>query len=482
MSLEQQALRKLDKATTMYGNTMKKITVIGCGYVGLVTAACLSEVGHNVTNLDIDEKKIQALLQGVIPIYEEGLEELVKRNRVSGRLSFTTSYTEALKDSQLVIIAVDTPPLEDGSCDLKNLKKVAHTLGEMMEHDLGVVIKSTVPVGSAALVSSIISACLERRSQNLWFEVISNPEFLREGNAISDFMHPDRVIIGLTSERAEELMRTLYQPFITKLIFMDTASSELTKYAANTMLALRITFMNNLSSLCEKTGADIESIKRGIGTDPRIGPAFLNAGIGYGGSCFPKDVKALEQMMKQKDLPCELISAIDITNERQKKSLGEKILRYFSETGGASKKTVCVLGLAFKPDTDDMREAPSLQLINLLLEAGVSIQAFDPIAMDSARKLFSSSAAITFCTNEEEAIRGSDAIALVTEWKQFTKIDFTKVLPIMRGNAFFDGRNLFDPEKMKFLGFSYVSIGRPSFSSKEPIKTTCCTSHTMVPA
>lgn len=461
-----------------YGKYMKKITVIGCGYVGLVTAACLAEAGHTLFSLDIDEKKIQDLLQGIVPIYEPGLDDLIKKNVASGRLSFTTSYQDALRESQLAIIAVDTPPQKDGSCDLKNLKKVACTLGEVISHDMGIIIKSTVPVGTAALVSSIISASLKKRGLSLWFEVISNPEFLREGNAISDFTHPDRVIIGLTSERAEELMRTLYQPFDTKLLFMDTASSELTKYAANTMLALRISFMNSLSHLCEATGANIESIKQGIGSDPRIGPFFLNAGIGYGGSCFPKDVKALEHMMKSRNLPCEIVSAIDSTNEKQKKLLGEKILNLFSEQDGAAGKTVCVLGLAFKPHTDDMREAPSIQLINTLVASGVAVQAYDPVAQNQARKLLSSPL-ITFCESAEEAYSNCDAIALVTEWEEFRHIDFKKALSKMKGNAFFDGRNQFDPERMKFLGFSYISIGRDPLFSDPKQYSDCIPQHKM---
>jgi UDPglucose 6-dehydrogenase len=453
---------KSAKETTIFGKElkMKKIVVIGCGYVGLVTAACLAEVGHIVTCLDVDEAKIAALKNGKIPIYEPGLDEMVIKNIHLSRLHFTTSYQEAISDAPLVMIAVDTPPRKDGSCDTRNLERAAQMVGQKMTNDLGIVIKSTVPVGTSYAVTSIISSTLEKRGVNFWFEVISNPEFLREGLAIVDFMKPDRVIIGLRSERAEELMRTLYQPFghPEKLIFMDVASSELTKYAANSMLALRISFMNSLTLLCEQTGADIEAIKKGIGSDKRIGSSFLNAGLGYGGSCFPKDVKALEQMLLERALPSDIITAIDSTNERQKHALSDKIFSFFG--GSLERKTIAILGLAFKPDTDDMREAPSLVLINDLLEQGATLRVYDPVAMENTKKILPPSSQLIFCENEESAISGADAIALVTEWSRFRNLDYKSLLRTMKGNAFFDGRNQFSPERMAALGFSYISIGR----------------------
>lgn len=453
---------------------MKKITVIGCGYVGLVTATCLAEVGHTVFCLDIDEKKIAALRQGTIPIYEPGLHELVLKNVHQGRLHFTSVYADALHDAQLVMIAVDTPPQKDGSCNTRNLERVAQTIGETVEHDIAIVIKSTVPVGTASHISTLIANSLEKRHLKIWFEVISNPEFLREGHAIEDFMHPDRIIIGLSSERAEEMMRTLYQPFGHKpsqLFFMDTASSELTKYASNSMLALRISFMNSLARLCDATGADIELIKRGMGSDTRIGPAFLNAGLGYGGSCFPKDVKALEFMMRQYSLSSDIITAVDATNEQQKGLLGDKIYAFFEPQGGLHGKTIAILGLSFKPDTDDMREAPSLVLINQLLAQGALIRVFDPVAMKNTKMILGEISQVTFCESEEEACADAHAIALVTEWAQFKKLDYRKILSKMQANAFFDGRNQFSPEDMQAQGFSYICIGR------KPLYTRQETSH-----
>jgi UDPglucose 6-dehydrogenase len=452
------------------GFQMRKIVVIGCGYVGLVTAACLAEVGHTVFCLDVDEKKVAALRRGKVPIYEPGLDELVVKNTALSRLFFTSSYEEALQDALLVMIAVDTPPLKDGSCDTRNLKRAAQMIGETMTNDLAIVTKSTVPVGSAQLISSIIASSLQKREVNFWFEVISNPEFLREGHAIADFMHPDRVIIGLESERAEEIMRTLYQPFQhtpQTLLFMDVASSELTKYAANSMLALRISFMNSLTSLCEKAGADIESIKRGIGSDSRIGPAFLNAGCGYGGSCFPKDVKALEQMMRSFGVPSDIITAVDTQNEQQKRMLGLKILSFFENQGGIYDKTIAILGLAFKPDTDDMREAPSLVLIDELLKRGASLRLYDPVAMENTKKILPSSSRILFCESEEEALTGAHAVALVTEWQQFKTLDYKNLIQKMKGNAFFDGRNQFSPEEMGGFGFTYISVGRKPFQAEK---------------
>lgn len=444
---------------------MERISVVGIGYVGLVSATCLAEVGYEVVCLDIDQKKIEGLKAGVVPIFEPSLESMVARNADEKRLIFTTDYTTAIAGCKIAVLAVDTPTGSDGQCDLRNIERAALSLAEAMTGDLVVVIKSTVPVGTSAHVGSIIRTVLEQRGVPFNVEMVSNPEFLREGAAVQDFMHPDRVIIGVNSERGEEVMRDLYRPFChppEKFIFMDTQSSEMTKYASNTMLACRISFMNWLSRLCEATGADIGSVKIGIGSDTRIGPSFLRAGIGFGGSCFPKDIRALQGMARNMGIPCDFIHAIDAVNEEQKLVLGKKIITYFQSQGGIKGKVIGVFGLAFKPETDDMREAPSLVLIHQLLNAGATVRLFDPVAMDNAKKLLPSSPSIIWCANEIEAAAGADAIALATEWARFKSLDFKRVLQTMRGNAFFDGRNLFSPDEMARSGFQYISIGRPS--------------------
>ena len=444
---------------------MERIAVVGVGYVGLVSAACLADVGHHVACLDIDKKKIELLKQGTVPIFEPGLESMVHRGIDEGRLTFTTEYAEALSSATIAFLAVDTPPDADGRCDIRNLQKASCSIADAMIGDLLVVIKSTVPVGTCRLVEGIIRDRLRERGVSAEIEVVSNPEFLREGAAVQDFMHPDRVVIGVSSERAEERMRGVYQSFHherEKFIVMDTASSELTKYASNTMLACRISYMNWLSRLCEATGADIGSVKMGMGSDSRIGSAFLFAGIGFGGSCFPKDIRALRWMAQEKGLPCALVEAIDETNEEQKRVLGTRIVEFFSQKKRLRESIVAVLGLSFKPETDDMREAPSLVLIRQLVDAGITVRLFDPVAMDNAKKLLPSSSAIHWCDTEWEAVTGADAVALATEWSRFRAMDLKRMRSLMRGNAYFDGRNLFFPEEMAQGGFEYYSIGRQS--------------------
>ncbi len=449
---------------------MNRIAVVGIGYVGLVSATCCAEVGYTVICLDIDQKKIDGLKNGVVPIFEPGLETMVQKNTAEGRLDFTCDYEKAIAGTPVAILAVDTPTGSDGRCDLRNIERAAVSLAEAITGDIVVVIKSTVPVGTSAHIGSIIRKQLALRGANFSVEMVSNPEFLREGAAIHDFMHPDRVVIGVWGERAEEVMRDLYRPFRhppEKFVVMDAPSSEMTKYAANTMLACRISYMNWLSRLCEETGADIGSVRAGIGSDTRIGHSFLRAGIGFGGSCFPKDIRALQGMAKEKGLPCELIEAIDRTNEEQKRVLGAKIIAYFEERGGIQGKTIALFGLAFKPDTDDMREAPSLVLIQQLIDAGASVRLFDPVAMDNARKVILPSPQISWCENEWQAAQDADAVALATEWYRFTTLDFKRLRTVMRGNAFFDGRNLFSPDEMGRLGFDYLSIGRPPVHAYE---------------
>ena len=445
---------------------MEHITVVGVGYVGLVSAACLAEAGHHVICLDIDERKIEQLKRGKTPIFEPGLEPMVKRGLAEGRLTFTTEYAEALSSATTAFLAVDTPPDAEGRCDVKNLRQASLSIAEAISNDLLVVVKSTVPVGTCRQVEATIRNRLRERGLDVCVEVVSNPEFLREGAAVHDFMQPDRVVIGVSSERSEERMREVYQPFRhdrEKIIVMDLESSELTKYASNAMLACRISFMNWLSRLCETTGADIDSVRAGMGSDSRIGSAFLQAGIGFGGSCFPKDIRALRWMAEEQGLPAALIEAIDTTNEEQKLVLGAKILRFLSERSGA---TVAVLGLSFKPGTDDMRCSPALILIQQLLDAGFFVRLFDPAAMENAKRLLPSSSAIRWCSSEWEAVTGADAIALATEWPLFKAMDLKRVRSLMRGNGYFDGRNQFSPEEMAALGFEYASIGRQTAADK----------------
>lgn len=438
------------------------ILVIGTGYVGLVTGTCLAEMGHHVTCLDIDEQKIEKLLNGIIPIYEPGLEEMVKRNSKADRLYFTTDYETALQEAEVCFITVDTPVSPTGHANLDFVKAVAKSIGLYINSYKVIVNKSTVPVGTAHLVKEIIQAEIEAKKQNILFDVVSNPEFLKEGNAVNDCMKPDRIIIGTDSPKAAAIMKKLYSPFMLnheKFMLMNIASAELTKYAANAMLGLRISFMNEMANICERTGADINEIRKGIGSDKRIGSDFLYAGAGFGGSCLPKDIRSLVKQAEELNSSSAILQAIEEVNSNQKKVLGEKISRYFSLCDGLKNKTIAILGLSFKPDTDDMREAPSLTLINQLLEEGATVRLYDPVAMDNAKKIIPDNENIVWCENELEAAFGAHAIALVTEWKQFRFLDFEAILHNMEGCAFFDGRNQYIPLEMYQKGFDYFSIG-----------------------
>ncbi len=445
-----------------------KLLVVGTGYVGLVTGSCFAEMGHSVTCLDIDQEKIALLKQGGIPIFEPGLEEIVKRNAEAGRLKFTTDFAEGIKTALVCFLAVSTPASENGSANLTYLKQAAEKIAEHMTDYTIIVNKSTVPVGTADLVHEWIEAVLKRRQVNIEFDVVSNPEFLKEGEAVSDFMKPDRIVIGTKNPRVAVLMQELYAPFnlsFDRVLIMDPLSAEMTKYAANAMLASRISFMNEIAHLCEKVGADISKVRKGIGSDLRIGPAFLYAGAGYGGSCFPKDIKALQATAREWGCPTPVLDAIEEVNGKQKELVPQKIHDYYK--GDLASKTIAVWGLAFKPGTDDMREAPSLILIRSLLQQGAHVRLFDPVAMQKAKQLLRPSPQITWCKDEFEAASGADAIALMTEWKQFRFVDFKRILPTMKGNAFFDGRNQYTPSEMAVRGFDYFCIGRPPALAKE---------------
>jgi UDPglucose 6-dehydrogenase len=431
-----------------------KIAVIGSGYVGLVAAACLSEMGNTVICADNDGKKIEGLRQGVMPIYEPGLDTLVERNVKEGRLCFTDSTREAVLKSRIVFIAVGTPPDEDGSADLQHVLAVAAEVGRTMDGPRIVVNKSTVPVGTAERVrDEILKHTVHPVS------VVSNPEFLKEGDAIDDFMKPDRVVIGTDSPETAEVMRELYRPFVrtnNPIIVMSNRSAELTKYVANSLLATKISFINEIANLCDIVGADVHDIRRGIGSDSRIGPHFIFPGVGYGGSCFPKDVKALRFTAAESGYPLRILDAVTEVNEQQKKVLGRKIVREFGQD--LSGRVFAVWGLSFKPNTDDMRDAPSLVLIDDLLSMGASVRAYDPEAMDYARRLLGDR--ITFCSTSYDALRGADALVLVTEWTEFREPDFDRMVELLRGKVIFDGRNIWNPGKLKDMGFSYHCIGR----------------------
>ncbi|HEU4460738.1 MAG TPA: UDP-glucose/GDP-mannose dehydrogenase family protein [Methylibium sp.] len=438
-----------------------KITVIGTGYVGLVTGACLAEMGNHVVCLDVDAKKIETLNAGGMPIYEPGLDDIVERNAKAGRLAFTTDVDRAVAHGTLQFIAVGTPPDEDGSADLQYVLAAARAIGERMTDYKVVIDKSTVPVGTAAQVEKVVAEALARRGVKLDFAVVSNPEFLKEGAAVNDFMRPDRVVIGADDERAILLMRALYAPYVRnrdRVLLMDIKSAELAKYAANAMLATRISFMNELARVAEALGADIEQVRLGIGSDPRIGTQFLYAGIGYGGACFPKDVKALVKSAGEVGQEPLLLKAVEAVNQRQKKLLGEKILaRYGGDLKG---KRFAVWGLAFKPGTDDMREAPSLVLIDTLTAAGARVCAYDPVAIDEAKRQRPDHPALEYATNATAALEGADALIVVTEWKEFRSPDFDAIRTRLREPLVFDGRNVFDPALMKTLGIEYHGIGR----------------------
>lgn len=436
------------------------IAIVGTGYVGLVTGACFADTGVNVTCVDVDEKKVEALKQGRVPIYEPGLDELVAKNYKAGRLKFTTSLEEVLNGQDVVFCAVGTPPDEDGSADLKYVLQVARTIGQHLNKYLVVVTKSTVPVGTASKIRNAINEELAKRGADVEFDVASNPEFLKEGSAIKDFMSPDRVVIGVDSDRAKAILTRLYKPFMVvnfRVIFMDIPSAEMTKYAANSMLATRISFMNDIANLCELVGADVNMVRAGIGSDNRIGRKFLYAGCGYGGSCFPKDVKALVKTASDCGYPMEVLQAVESVNERQKSILFRKLQRVFGDEPLAG-KTITLWGLAFKPETDDMREAPALVMIDLLKKAGCKVRAYDPIAMDECKRRVGD--AVTYCDNMYDALDGTEALLLLTEWKQFRLPDWNEVKRRMKRHLVFDGRNIFDAAEMTGYGFEYHCIGR----------------------
>lgn len=438
-----------------------QVTIFGTGYVGLVTGTCLADSGHHICCVDIDRSKIDRLIAGEIPIYEPGLAPLVASNLQSGRLQFSCDASAAVELSQIIFIAVGTPPDQDGSADLSYVLAVARSIAEAMDEDKIVVTKSTVPVGTADRVLAEMNQVLNRRGVSWSAEVVSNPEFLKEGNAVADFMKPDRIVIGTLSEFAREQMSRLYSPFNRmrdKLVFMDTRSSELTKYAANAMLATKISFMNEMASLAERLGADIEQVRQGIGADPRIGYHFIYPGCGYGGSCFPKDVQAMTRMAEQVGYPAELLTAVEAVNKRQKQSLFERIDTHFD--GQLKGKTFALWGLAFKPNTDDMREAPSRVLMEQLWQAGAQVQGYDPEAMDEVVRIYGAQDQLKLCSSQELAVEGADALVICTEWKSFWNPDFDHLKQQLSTPVIFDGRNLYDPETLKKLGFSYYGIGR----------------------
>lgn len=436
------------------------IAIVGTGYVGLVTGACFADTGVNVTCVDVDEKKIAELKQGKMPIYEPGLDELVTKNYAAGRLHFTTSLEAVLNEQDIIFSAVGTPPDEDGSADLKYVLQVARTIGRNLNKYVVVVTKSTVPVGTAVKIRDVINEEIDKRGVQIDFDVASNPEFLKEGSAIKDFMSPDRVVVGVDSERAKRLLTRLYKPFLLvnfRVIFMDIPSAEMTKYAANSMLATRISFMNDIANLCEKVGADVNMVRDGIGSDARIGRRFLYAGCGYGGSCFPKDVKALVKTADDNGYSMEVLKAVERVNERQKALLFTKLQKAFGNIS-LNGHTVTLWGLAFKPETDDMRESTALVMIRLLSEAGCKIRVYDPIAMDECKRRVGD--AVTYCRDMYDAVDGSEALLLLTEWKQFRLPDWQKVKDRMKRPLLIDGRNIFDAQEMKELGFDYHCIGR----------------------
>ena len=436
-----------------------KIAIVGTGYVGLVSGACFAEMGLDITCVDIDRKKIDALNNGVIPIYEPGLEALVQRNVRAGRLHFTTDLTECLDHVEVVFSAVGTPPDEDGSADLKYVLEVARTFGRHIKKYTVLVTKRTVPVGTARKVKAVIEEELAKRGGKVTFDVASNPEFLKEGAAIKDFMSPDRVVVGVESERARKLMAKLYRPFLInnfRVLFMDIPSAEMTKYAANAMLATRISFMNDIANLCDRVGADVEMVRKGIGSDARIGNKFLYPGCGYGGSCFPKDVKALAHTGRENGYTMQVIEAVERVNEQQKSVVFEKLQTAVGDLRG---KLITIWGLAFKPETDDMREAPATVVIDRLLDAGAEVCVYDPVAMPECRRRMNGRP-IRYAKTMYEAAEGADAVALITEWKEFRMPDWLHLHKAMRGDAIVDGRNIFDKPEVTAAGFRYFGIGK----------------------
>ena len=436
-----------------------KIAIVGTGYVGLVTGTCFAEIGVDVTCVDTNSEKIETLKKGIIPIYEPGLEEMVLRNTKSKRLRFTTSLESCLNDVEVIFSAVGTPPDEDGSADLRYVLAVAHTIGRNMNKYKQVVTKSTVPVGTAQKVRNAIQEELDRRGVNIEFDVASNPEFLKEGNAISDFMSPDRVVVGVESERAKKLMSKLYKPFLLnnfRVIFMDIPSAEMTKYAANSMLATRISFMNDIANLCELVGADVNMVRSGIGSDTRIGRKFLYPGIGYGGSCFPKDVKALIKTAEQNGYDMRVLRAVEEVNETQKSALFDKLQKLFGND--LQNKTIAIWGLAFKPETDDMREAPVLVLIDKLQQAGCNIRAYDPAAMEECKRRIGDT--IYYARDMYDAVLDADVLMLVTEWKEFRLPSWAVIKKTMAQQIVLDGRNIYEKKEMEEQGFIYHCIGK----------------------
>ena len=432
-----------------------KIAVVGTGYVGLVSGTCFAESGNDVTCVDIDAKKVEKMKNGYVPIYEPGLEALFVRNTKQGRLHFTTDLAEGIKDAQIIFLALPTPPGADGSADLSFVLKVAKDLSSIIKEYKVIVDKSTVPVGTAEKVEAVLSENLDHQL----FDVVSNPEFLREGVAVEDFMKPDRVVIGTSSDKAKKLMTQLYEPFVRQgnpIIFMDERSAEMTKYAANSYLATRISFMNEIANLCERLGADVDMVRKGMGSDSRIGKRFLFPGVGYGGSCFPKDVQALAKSAEENAYDFKILKSVMQVNDLQKEILSDKIVKYFD--GNLSGKTIGIWGLAFKPNTDDIREAPALTIISRLLNKGAKIKAYDPEAMENVKQVFGEK--VHFTNTEYEVINGIDALAIITEWNEFRTPDFGKMKAEMKAPVIFDGRNIYDVSSMKDLGFYYDSIGR----------------------
>lgn len=435
-----------------------KITVIGTGYVGLVTGACFAEVGMDVVCADIDTQKIENLLKGILPIYEQGLDEIIANNYSKGRLNFSNSMEESIKDSEVIFIAVGTPPDEDGSADLKHVLSVANGIGNYISKYTVVVTKSTVPVGTANKVKDSIKQALLSRNSDIEFDVVSNPEFLKEGAAVDDFMKPERIVIGIDSQRAEDVMRSLYKPFLLNghpCIFMDIPSAEMTKYAANSMLATKISFMNDIANLCEILSVDVNMVRKGIGSDSRIGNKFIYPGIGYGGSCFPKDVKALIKTAKENGYDMKVLQAVEEVNDMQKHLMFKKLQNYFTNLSG---KKIAIWGLSFKPKTDDMREAPSLVLIDQLVNAGAIVQAYDPKAIHEAKRILGDQ--ITYAEDQYQVLENADALVILTEWPEFRLPDFKRMGEILKSKIIFDGRNIYEPNEMEALGYHYECIGR----------------------
>jgi UDPglucose 6-dehydrogenase len=444
-----------------------KIAVVGTGYVGLVTGTCFAEVGIDVTCIDIDQKKIDNLHKGILPIYEPGLDEMVNRNVAANRLHFSTALAESIREADVAFIAVGTPPGEDGSADLKYVLAVARGIGENIQGHCVIVTKSTVPVGTAAKVRTEIENALAKRSANIEFDVASNPEFLKEGAAIDDFLKPDRIVVGVASERAEEVMRRLYKPFLLNghpIIFMDIPSAEMTKYAANSMLATKISFMNDIANLCEIMGADVNKVRQGIGSDARIGTKFIYPGIGYGGSCFPKDVKALIKTAAENGYQMQVLQAVEEVNEAQKEVLFSKVMKHFAND--LKGKKFAIWGLSFKPKTDDMREAPSLVIIEKLLAEGATVSAYDPVAIKEAKHTLGDT--ITYAKDQFEALVDADALLVVTEWPEFRSPSFEVLGRLLKQKVIFDGRNIYDPAELKEVGYTYHCIGVKT-DHKEPV-------------